>query len=287
MIDFSKLKKLHASAKAAHLGKPLDNVRGLSSGVGYRGDNMRNCRLFKVNDTNWRVTLHDNTIAKITEIDDGCAQITVHNVSTWPTNTTASRLSSVLGIAVWKHQNKLRAHLKNCNTTRTATQPPLVDGLMFHSGPAGVVCMNPELITEQRTRVLKEPSKPVLAYLRKVKALATTMIRVGAVSYSDLAERNKEPEPSIDVEPDAETVFWVVSAGACRILGSWQVYKKAQVGEVLRQDSALRFLKSGLDKLKDSMYSKHGVYETCTFSFADQFEEVRHVGQKPSLAQAA
>ena len=80
MIDFELLNRLMRIARNPSAGKPLDKVRRLTKGDTYSWcHEMRSCRLFKVNDTNWRVTLHDNTIATITELDDGCAQITMPN----------------------------------------------------------------------------------------------------------------------------------------------------------------------------------------------------------------
>lgn len=276
MIDFELLNRLMSSARNPSAGKPLDKVRRLTKGATYSWcHEMRSCRLFKVNDTNWRVTLHDNTIAKITELDDGCAQITIHNVISWPTNTTAARLASVLGLPVCKQNNKLRAYPKNCKAPRGAVPPPLVDWLMFHSGPAGVVCMNPEVITEPRTRILKEPSKPVLAYLRKIKALAVTMIRIDAVTPAELASADKTLPCELDTEIDTDLVMRVVWAGVAKEYGHWRVAMWKDRHPPLSTERMLQLLDAGLRRYKDELYSAHGVYEQYTHSFADQFEEVR------------
>ena len=276
MIDFELLNRLMSSARNPSAGKPLDKVRRLTKGVTYSWcHEMRSCRLFKVNDTKWRVTLHDNTIATITELDDGCAQITIHNVISWPTNTTAARLTSVLGLPVYKRDNKLRAYPKNCKAPRGAVPPPLVDWLMFHSGPAGVVCMNPEVITEPRTRILKEPSKPVLAYLRKIKALAVTMIRIDAVTPAELASADKTLPCELDTEIDTDLVMRVVWAGAAKEYGHWRVDMWKDRHPPLSTERMLQLLDAGLRRYKDELYSAHGVYEKYTHSFADQFEEVR------------
>lgn len=286
MIDFKLLNRLMSSARNPSAGKPLDKVRSLCK-RGYRGGNeMRNCRLFKTNDTNWRVELHGNTIAHITQLDDGCAQITIHNIASWPTNTTAARLTAVLDLPVWKQNNKLRAYPKNCKAPRSAV-PPLVDGLMFHSGPAGVVCMNPEIITERRTRILKEPSKPILAYLREVKKLAKVYIKLGSPTYKDLAPHINSPmELDIETAPDMEVVMQIMAAGARKRLGPWRVKDFAERDLPISEDSATGDLELGLRYAKDMLYSQHGVYEKYTHSFADQFEEVRH-GSNTPLAQAA
>ena len=278
MIDFELLNRLMSSARNPSAGKPLDKVRRLTKGVTYSWcHEMRSCRLFKVNDTNWRVTLHDNTIATITELDDGCAQITIHNVISWPTNTTAARLASVLGLPVCKQNNKLRAYPKNCKAPRGAVPPPpLVDWLMFHSGPAGVVCMNPEVITEPRTRILKEPSKPVLAYLREVQKLAKAYIKIGSPMYSDLTPYTREPlKIDIETAPDMEVVMLYMAAGACKRLGLCTAKSFAGSGLHISEDNATGHFELGLMYAKNMLYSQHGVYEKYTHSFADQFEEVR------------
>ena len=277
MIDFELLNRLMSSARNPSAGKPLDEVRRLTKGVTYSWcRDMRSCRLFKVNDTNWRVELHGNLIARITHLDDGCALVRVANVENWPTNTTAARLTSVLGLSVCKHDNKLRVKPKNCTTKAWNKMPPMVDGMEFHMGPAGVVCMNPEVITEPRTRILKEPSKPVLAYLREVKKLVKAYIKIGSPMYSDLTPYTHEPlKIDIETAPDMEAVMRVVAAGACKHLGLWRVKDFAERGLPIGEDSATGHFELGLRYAKDMLYSQHGVYEKYTHSFADQFEEVR------------
>ena len=285
MIDFDMLDKLIASARDRHKGKPLDTVRSLHGGL-RRGSLMRNCRLYKVNDTNWEVTLHDNTIARIVRRDDGTANVTVHSVRAWPTVTTAERLTSVLGVGVWKHDNKLRVYVRNYIGGRRAI-PPMVDGQEFHIGPAGVVCMNPEIITEWRTRILKEPSKPVLAYLRKVKKLATVYIKLGSPMYSDLTPYVHEPlKLDIETAPDMEVVMRITAVGAYKRMGLWRVKDYAEHGLPISEDVATGNFEMGLRYAKDMLYSQHGVYERYTHSFADQFEDVRR-GRHAPLALAA
>ena len=288
MIDFQLLEKLINSAKNPSAGKPLDKVKRLTKGASYSWCNgMRSCRLFKVNDTNWRVELHGNTIARIVQLDDGCAQVTVRNVETWPTMTTAARLTSVLGLAVFKHENKLRVKPKNCTTAKWEKTPPMRDDQQFHLGPAGVVCMNPEIVTEPRTRILKEPSKPILAYLREIKKLASAYIKVGSPTYQDLSPYISKPlQLDIRKTPDMEDVMLMMADGACKRLGSWRVRSFADQGLPISADTAEAHFKLALTHAKDILYSQHGVYEKYTHSFADQFEEARRGSHTP-LAQAA
>ena len=288
MIDFQLLEKLINSAKSPSAGKPLAKVKRLTKGASFSWcREMRSCRLFKVNDTNWRVELHGNTIARIVQLDDGYAQVTVRNVESWPTITTAARLTSVLGLAVSKYENKLRVSPKNCTTKAREKVPPMVDGQQFHLGPAGVVCMNPEIVTEPRTRILKEPSKPILAYLREVNKLASAYIKVGSPTYQDLSPYIGKPlQLDIKKTPDMEDVILLMAHGACKRLGLWRVKDFADRGLPISADNAEAHFKLALAHVKDMLYSQHGVYEKYTHSFADQFEEARR-GSNTPLAQAA
>lgn len=57
MIDFNKLRTLMSKARSASAGKPLDNVRTLSSPSVRQGDNMNNTRLFQRSEKDWSVQL--------------------------------------------------------------------------------------------------------------------------------------------------------------------------------------------------------------------------------------
>ena len=282
MIDFRLLEALMATARSQHQGKPLDNVSHLqTSKSAYRSAGMRNCRLFRINDSTWRVKLHDNTVARIVRLDDGNAQITVFNADEYPTMTTAQRLTSVLGFGVYKRNNKLWVAF-----TGADSHTPLRSGQQFVVGRSGAFCTNPEIVTEQRTRTLKEPSKPVLAYLRKIKALATPMIRIDAVTPAELASAAPTLPSDLDTEIDPDLVMRVVRAGAVKEYGRWRVDIWKDRHPPLSTERMLQLLDAGLRRYKDELYSAHGVYEQYTFSFADQFLESPY-GRNTPLALAA
>lgn len=282
MIDFQLLENLMASARNPYLGKPLDSVSRLqTSKPAYRPAGMHNCRLFRINDSTWRIKLHDNTIARIVRLDDGNAQITVFNADEYPTTTTAQRLTAVLGFGVYKRDNKLWVAF-----TGAGPHTPLRSGQQFVVGRSGAFCTNPEVVTEQRTRILKEPSKPVLAYLRKIKALAVTMIRIDAVAPAELASADKTLPCELDTEIDTDLVMRVVWAGAAKEYGRWRVDMWKDRHPPLSTERMLQLLDAGLRRYKDELYSAHGVYEQYTFSFADQFLESPY-GRNTPLALAA
>lgn len=281
MIDFRLLEALTATARSQHRGKPLGHVSHLQTDKPAYTANMRNCRLYRINDSTWRIKLHDNTIARIVRLDDGNAQITVFNIDEYPTMTTAQRLTSVLGFYVYKHNNKLWVAFTGADSLT-----PLRSGQQFVVGPSGAFCTNPEIVTEQRTRIRKEPSKPVLAYLRKIKALATPMIRVDAVTSIDLASAAPTLPSDLDTEIDTDLVMRVIRAGAVKKYGRWQVDSWKDRHTPLSTERMLQLLDAGLRRYKDELYSAHGVYEQYTFSFADQFLESPY-GRNTPLALAA
>lgn len=280
MIDFRLLEALMATARSQHQGKPLDNVSHLHTRKpAYRVAGMRNCRLFKINDTNWRVKLHDNTIARIVRLDDGSAQITVYNADEYPTMTTAERLSSVLGFGVYKRNNRLWAAF-----TGASEHTPLRSGQQFIIGLQGAFCTNPEIVTEQRTRILKEPSKPVLAYLRSIRKLAVPLIRL--TDDHKIASADPSLPPDLDTEVSTDLVMRVIRAGAVKEYGRWRVDLWVDRGPPLSQTIVLQLFERGLKVYKDELYSAHGVYEQYTHSFKDQFKEYND-GRNAPLALAA
>ena len=291
MIDFAQLNKLIRSARSPSAGKPLDNVEALNRHH-RRHSGMRSCRLFQVNDTDWRIELHGNTIARISQQADGTAIVSIHNVEDWPTMTTAERVGSVLGRDVWKQDNKLRGRFDNVTHIKEGRSfrqfPPLMNGQKFHITDKGVFCINPEIVTEQRTRVLKEPSKPVLAYLRKIKQLGVVLARVEAVQYRDLLFPNgpKLPIDSYDVEVDSTLALRVMAVGAAKQEAYWRLNSMVERGVPMTSSRALAYLEGGLRHYKDNLYAHHGVYEKYTHSFANHFTEYKY-GTDIPLALAA
>lgn len=294
MIDFQLLEKLWASARDKNAGKPLNGVCSLHRPRGRCSrDCMRNCRLFKINDSHWRVDLHGNTIARIVQLSGGDASVTIESVDTWPSVTTGNRLSGILGVSVWKHDNKLRADLHNIRHPTAPGEsklsyrqyPPLVSGQTFHITPQGTYCTNPEVVTESRTRVNAERAKPVSAYLRGVKALGVTLAKVGCISYTDLP-----PFPlttmdlRIDKPVDVPLLMPVFSAGAHIRKPIWYLRRLTGEGGAIPSNDAVEFLTIGLRKYRDLLYSRHGVYETYTYSFAQHFVEVPYAYSYPRAA---
>lgn len=299
MIDFDMLERVYETARNKAAGKPLDHIHTLhtkSSVYPNRAALMRNCRLFKTNDTNWRVTLHGNTIAHITRMDDGTAMVTIHSVNNWPTVTTSERLRSVLGVSVWKRHRKLRANF--INVTHAApdsrTYPPLVDGQTFHITRLGTICTNPYVVKEQRTRVVDEVAKPVRSYLREVKKLGDVLARLEAVTFQDIEalrlatpSRTDVPLPmGLDTEVSTELLTLVLAKGAILRRAPWWLRSKARANDRCTSNELREFLESGLRHYKDTLYSHHKVYEQYDYTFDGHFTEYEH-GCNTPVALAA
>ena len=302
MIDFDMLERVYETARNKAAGKPLDHIRTLHTASSVRSNRvamMRNCKLFKTNDTNWRVTLHDNTIARITRMDDGTAMVTIHSVNNWPTITTSERLCSVLGVSVWKHDHKLRANFRNVthaapDSRSYRTYPPLVDGQTFHITRYGTFCTNPEVVKEQRTRVVDEAAKPVRSYLREVKKLGDVLARLEAVTFQDI-EATRLAAPSrndvpllmgLDTEVSTELLTLVLAKGAIMQRAPWWLRSKALANDRCKSNELQEFLKSGLRHYKDTLYSHHKVYEQYDYTFDGHFTEYEH-GRNTPMALAA
>lgn len=288
MINFSLLETLMSTARNPEDGKPLDKVKHLHAtgtvarSLGLSG--MRNCKLFKINDTNWRVELHGNTIANITRLDDGTAHVRVSNVQEWPTITTSCRLSSVLGTAVWKQDHKLHANLTNRKGAADPdrpweiyrTAPFLVNGQMFHLYGNKVDCINPDVVVETRRRIRRGDSKPYAEFVRKLSALATVIARLGTTTYGELGDEsqysfNLSRDIDIDEEIDTALALRLMALGCSVKKSAWWLRKQIVDNALVGAEDALSFVAAGARKLREQFYEANNCYETYTHSRAEEF----------------
>jgi hypothetical protein len=273
MIDFNILKELMNSARDPLAGKPLDQVASFRRRSGSRRG-LRNCRLFRHSfreDSYW-VELHGNRIATIAK-EDGDVIVTIDNVESFPTNLTADRLSSILGVPVFRSNNALRARLSNLKPGFTWRQiPPLVDGQKLRLGADTVTCINPEIVSETRTRILSGPAKPVRAYIRSIRKIGVVVSRVGGVTYKDMIEarHNRELQIAAEKNLDAGEVDYQLALG---IIG-----RGYDFSHFYNDDSQMpfellsKFLERGLRSLKHTLYTRRGVYEKYEYKFDNHFK---------------
>lgn len=299
MIDFQKLERVFESARHKCEGKPLDRIESLhTTALRRRFAQMRNCRLRRINNFIWEVELHGNRIAHIRQLPQA-AEVTVYNVEEFPTMTTAARLESVLNINIWKHDSKLRASARNITHMKDGRSyrqyPPLVNGQKFLIDRNGTQCINPEIVTEQRTRVLTDKAKPVLAMLRELRKLARPALRIGAVNWKDLEPYLRtDPLTSfrrIDDVPlsDMATVYKVCAAAARQ---RWHhMYTSRRLVEsatIIPHELALELYEAGEKRLKDTLYSAMGVYEQYTYSFEKYFQPLKETThEQPEVLRLA
>ena len=183
--------RLLSSAKSPAKGKPLGEYTLLNlKGRVTRGRAMRNARLYRDSDDKWRVTCHNNLIAEIDTSND-YTLVTIHSVNRWPTVTTAERLTSILGYHVCV--SKRRLWLFESTTPKTCKYVPLWDGAVIRLEPEKPpTIVNREGIYIDKTRVNRDKAKPFNDYLRKLKAVATAVVRVSEPNHDDVVAHGKE-----------------------------------------------------------------------------------------------
>jgi hypothetical protein len=258
MIDFALLDRLYSTAKNKADGKPMDSMRSLH-GSFKRGSGMRNCRLFQTGG-GYRVELHGNTIAFIHRKPDGYALVSIHNVEEWPTNTTSERIASILGINVWKHDNRLRANFSNCTHQKNGrsfrTYPPLVNGQEFMVGPDGVWCVNAEVVKVETDYVDREAAKPYLDYLKRLKQIGVPLCKLEGITREEITAHGGGNrtwnELTAMPEPSAEVVTKLIAAHH-RSLFVWQP---------ATSNLLVSSFTTALDALKRRLYAQNKVVKT-------------------------
>lgn len=252
-----ELIRLLSSAKSPANGKPLDKFTLLNrKGRATRGHTMRNARLYRDSDDKWRVTYHNNLIAEIDTSND-YTLVTIHSVNRWPTVSTAARLSSILGDRVCA--SKRRLWLFESTTPKTYKYVPLWDGAVIRLEPMKLpTIVNREGIYIDKTRVNRDKAKPFNDYLRKLKAVATAVVRVSEPNRDDVIARAKEKygwqsrmaflEMTFKhmPEPDYEVVMDLLKVGYLHSSALWP--------------SSQQLLNTGLRQVKDYLFSLHNVY---------------------------
>jgi len=269
MID---LEKLVNSARDKSRGKPLDTLKTLHApGTAYPAGYMRNTRLHK-NGERWEVRLHGNLIATIWNEPDGVA-VMLDSVAEWPTQTTADRLRAILGIPVSRKGGRLRARLTNIRCG--AETPPLVNGEVLRITASGVYCVNPEVVRERRTRVLKDRAAPVDAYLRKLRRLCVAVAKVAPPCYAELPRPawGNLPRTIESDSTDIDVVMQLVAIGAQNLLGFYGYNNRVEAGCVLGTNECIRYFDKACRSYKDRLYSQACVYETYMHSYEKDFLE--------------
>ena len=252
-----ELIRLLSSAKSPASGKPLDKFTLLNrEGRAMRGRTMRNARLYRDSDDKWRVTFHNNLIAEIDTSNDHTL-VTIHSVNSWPTASTAARLSSIIGDHVCA--SKRRLWLIESTTRKTYKRVPLWDGAVIRLEPKKPpTIVNREGIYIDKTRVDRDKAKPFNDYLRKLKAVATAVVRVSEPNHDDVSARAigkygwqgrtafLEMTFKHMPEPDYEVVMDLLNVGYLHSSVSWP--------------SSQQMLNTGLRQVKDYLFSLHNVY---------------------------
>lgn len=252
-----ELIRLLNSAKSPANGKPLDKFTLLNrKGRATRGHPMSNARLYRDSDDKWRVTYHNNLIAEIDTSND-YTLVTIHSANSWPTVTTAERLSSILGDHV--RASKRRLWLFESTTSKTHKCVPLWDGAVIRLEPNKLpTIVNREGIYIDKTRVNRDKAKPLNDYLRKLKAVATAVVRASEPNRDDVVAHVKEKygwwgrTACLELafkhmpEPDYEVVMDLLNVGFQHSSVSWP--------------SSQQMLNTGLRQVKDYLFSLHNVY---------------------------
>lgn len=252
-----ELIRLLSSAKSPANGKPLDEYTLLNrKGRMLRGRTMRNARLYRDSDDKWRVTYHNNLIAEIDTSND-YTLVTIHSANSWPTVTTAERLTSIIGEHVCSRKRRL--WLFDSSTSKTYKYVPLWDGAVIRLEPNKLpTIVNREGIYVDKTRVNRGKAKPFNDYLRKLKAVATAVVRVSELNSNDVIARVKEKygwhgrTAFIEMtfkhmpEPDYEVVMDLLHVGFLHSGVSWP--------------NSQQMLDTGLRQVKDYLFSLHNVY---------------------------
>lgn len=259
-----ELIRLLSSAKSPANGKPLGKCTMLNrTGLVTRGHYMRNARLYRDSDGKWRVTYHNNLIAEIDTSND-YTLVTIHSVNSWPTVSTAERLTSILGDRV--RVSNRRLWLFESTTRKTYKYVPLWDGAVIRLEPNKLpTIVNREGIYIDKTRVNRDKAKPFNDYLRKLKAVATAVVRVSEPNHNDVTARVKEKYgwqgrmygwqgrmAFIEMtfkhmpEPDYEVVMDLLHVGYLYSSIPWP--------------NSQQMLNTGLRQVKDYLFSLHNVY---------------------------
>lgn len=273
MIHFDYLDKLMQSARRPALGKPLDKHRGIGR-IAW-GANMRNCRLFKHSDDEYRVELHSHRIATIKKVGDA-ALIAVDSVDSWPTSTTAERLAGIFYRPVYKRDNQLRVARITNLTGAPEALPPLADGMQFLQTANDFYCLNPELMIDHTKRYVgdKDTAKHVKQWLNKVKKFMLVQVKLGILPWSEVYEameaghgRSKLPEVGSEINQE---LIRDLTAWYGYTQGGWRVQRWAQNGASLGEHD----VKSLLNKAKDNLYHSMSIYRRDKIDFASHFSKV-------------
>jgi hypothetical protein len=273
MINFDYLDRLMQSARRPALGKPLDKHRGIGR-IAW-GGNMRNCRLFKHSDDEYRIELHRHRIATIRRLGNA-ALITIDSVESWPTPTTADRLSGIFYTPVYKRDNQLRMTRFVNMTGAAPVIPPLADGMRFVQTTNGLYCVDPDKMIDHSKRYVgdKDAAKQVKQWLNKVKKHLMVQVKLGILPWSEIYDamqeghgRSKLPEVGSEINQE---LIRDLTAWYGYTQGGWRVQRWAQNSVSLGEHD----VKSLLNKVKDNMYHSMSIYRRDKIDFTQYFSPV-------------
>jgi hypothetical protein len=274
-LSIEYMHRLMKTARRPTEGKPLDQVRGLNFMA--HGHNMRNTRLFHMGGDHFQVRTWRNTIANIVGQPDGDVLITIHNTQSWCTNTTAERISGVLGVPVYRRANNIR-----CSGFSNFTwgddqrhMPPLFEGQKILQRGAQLFCLNPEIMNDQAPKRVgnKDKAREITKWVRGLKKHMTLLAKLDALTWADVTENSLTAHRFNDLhygeEVTHDTVVKALQLYMTEKLGLYQYHRK-QKNPHIPADLAGDICKY----VRLSLYEANGVYVRDTLTYDKYFTKV-------------
>jgi hypothetical protein len=274
-LSIEYMRRLMKTARRPTDGKPLDTIRGLTFTA--HGHNMRNTRLFHLGGDHFQVRTWGNTIANIVGQPDGDVLITIHNTQNWCTNTTAERISGVLGVPVYRRSNNIRCS-GFANFTWGDDQrhmPPLFESQKILQRGAKLFCLNPEIMNDQAPRRIgdKPKAREITKWVRGLKKHMTLLAKLDALTWADVTENALTAHRFNDLhygeEVTHDTVVKALQMYMSEKIGLYQ-YHRMQKNPHINADLAGNICKY----VRLSLYEANGVYVRDTLTYDKYFTKV-------------
>jgi hypothetical protein len=274
-LSIEYMHRLMKTARRPTEGKPLDQVRGLNFMA--HGHNMRNTRLFHMGGDHFQVRTWRNTIANIVGQPEGDVLITIHNTQSWCTNTTAERISGVLGVPVYRRANNIR-----CSGFSNFTwgddqrhMPPLFEGQKILQRGAQLFCLNPEIMNDQAPQRVgnKDKAREITKWVRGLKKHMTLLAKLDALTWADVTDNALTAHRFNDLhygeEITHDTVVKALQVYMTDKLGLYQ-YHRMQKNPRINADLAGDICKY----VRLSLYEANGIYVRDTLTYDKYFTKV-------------
>ena len=274
-LSIEYMHRLMKTARRPTEGKPLDQVRGLNFTA--HGHNMRNTRLFHMGGDHFQVRTWRNTIANIVGQPEGDVLITIHNTQSWCTNTTAERISGVLGVPVYRRANNIRCS-GFANFTWGDDQrhmPPLFEGQKILQRGSKLFCLNPEIMNDQAPKRVgnKDKAREITKWVRGLKKHMTLLAKLDALTWADVPESRLTTNHFSDLhygeEVKHDTVVKALQLYMTEKLGLYQ-YHRMQKNPHINADLAGDICKY----VRLSLYETNDVYIRETLTYDKYFTKV-------------